>query len=544
MPTVPQYGDPKVEQSPIRLASVPTNVPAEATGYGPSAERRDAALNSLLQNEIKMASEAAFLDADTQASRLQTDLEAKGKGLLGKDAATAPDVIEKEWEEGTEQILKNSSGVAQVQVQRALQARRASLRSSMMTHAVAEGRRYREQSAVDWLTQSQREAASNFQDDQMLSDILDRQASIVDGLGRTNGLDKKQIAEKVRQVQGQTLGVIIDRHIDSGSIAKAKELYEDHGPELATDPERQKRIATDIFAREAWAQVGGLRLEDGRSPDVAKMREKLMAMDSMPGADKEKAWDYIKGRAGEEIANRERAEHALDRSFLNEISEAKKKNLGLDVALRVAERMGRDPYDKSVKADLVRKLYAPAERSLPASYNRLWRRVNLSGDAERRDIDAVLASGEINPADWRNLQEDLARNTAQGFVPAEKLEFERLEALVKRKYLMKSEQEDALYAIMELGRGKTVAEKQAIFAELDKKVPGSGVIFDDTRLKVETKKFQAATEVENKIVADLEVPGSEASRVRDWLKANGRESSPKWIRYVLQTDPDGKEWRK
>lgn len=306
-----------------------------------------------------------------------------------------------------------------------------------------------------------------------------------------------------------------------------------------------KMLATERAG--LWDSMTGgnaFRMADGNW-DLGAMQETVMALEK-PQDHKEKLWDYIRARADEDRVIRARAADAADRGFANEVLAAQKRGAGLDEALKLTGRFSSDAYDQAQKTEVVKKLYAPPTNSDPRAYINLWESIQ-DGGATKKEIDGALNVGHINAKDWEQLRKDFYRQQTEGSSPADQLEWKRIQDLVKRKYTNETDQQDALYVIQSLARKPE--ERQRILDELEKKVPDTGTFYDDTRLAVSVKALDerrarggAQREAVNKAAADLSDPKSDASRVRDWLRANHKDTGLDTILKVLSLDPKGMEW--
>lgn len=222
---------------------------------------------------------------------------------------------------------------------------------------------------------------------------------------------------------------------------RAKVILEAVAPVIGKSAAASIGQAVDgkLFAEKAaavWTEIAAdnsVRLPDG-SVDLAKAQAAVLARTDEPQDRKERIWDYVKARAGEELIARNRADEANDRAFYDAAIKAKGEGVPLAKALELAGGFNaRDAYDVAQRAEVVKKLYAPATQTDPETFIGLWERVQ-SGGGSKQEIDHAFNAGALNPADWRSLRQELFRANEAGTDPVQKQAFERIKLLAEQTF--------------------------------------------------------------------------------------------------------------
>jgi hypothetical protein len=549
MPEVPRYGDPRVQERGVRFADVPTDIPASATAVGLASERVQQAAQGFFEQERQRAEEAQFLDLDAQASKVQLDIEGRARQMQGKDAIQATDFAQKEWEKQSAELMKGATGRVQGVFQRSLAQRFDSMNRSVRGHANTETERYYDESAQNSINASIEEGAAKFNDASEVSTILERQRMILSGLGARKGWDEAMLATKLKDVQSKTISAVIDRTLDDNNLQDARSLFEDN-KDLLTEDEKAK-IGTVILGRTAWEEYGDLELEDGR-PDEAAMYSAVLGMKDVPEADRDKAWKYVQARAGEKAVDITKAQNANDRAFLNSVIQGKNAGAPVDDALKAAVRFGRDEYDRALKADLARKLYAPAEILDKRPYVDLWERTQAGGDT-KKSIDQAAQAGLISPGDWESLRKDYYNNFVTGQNPAMQGAWDRIKLLAEETYGDdKKTRAEFLYEMKVSGEGKKPEELWKMANDkLGEATPGAW--FESGK---RWKADAALRDIQESQLGELNEP-----MVREWVQQGwdigdikagtpvhnavkslvrrGKPVTPANVRAIIAQNPDG-----
>jgi hypothetical protein len=522
VPVVPKYQEPRVQEQGLAGVRISPDVSPEAFGTGRSFDKMEQATQQLggvaqgiAQEEKKKADQIAHIAADGAASKAQTDLQVSISKMEGRDAAAAPDYAQEQWKKTIQPIRDGLSNDDQkLAFDKSTAARWDEIYKHTQLHVAGQLKAYDDKETDSYIQTSRNAAVLNAGDDDKVSAELARQTDAVKTWAQRNGVYKEGqpspvYEAKLAQVLSNTHDDIIKAHLDAGNDQKAKDYFDAHKEQMdAKDVLSATKAIEDGMAttrgKNAWEQVKGIRLADG-TPNEAKMREQVMAMPDLSEKEKEKAFDYVKTRASEDIANKNREDSARDRSFMNNVLNARKQGLPIDDAMKLVPRFGVDTYDQATKADVVKKIYAPPSDSDPATFIKTWERVQ-GNQATKAEIDAAKDNNLINVQDWRHLREEYYKVNTEGKNADQKVMEERIKALADQQYgSNKLARENFLYDLHTSTRGKSAEEKWKTANDKLKGDPETGIwgFFQSSQWKTDIQKTDASNIAFGKLHEDL-----------------------------------------
>lgn len=282
-----------------------------------------------------------------------------------------------------------------------------------------------------------------------------------------------------------------------------------------------------------YNQLRGLTFEDG-TPNEAAMRNAVWAQKNTPDAEKEKLWEFVKGRAAEDVANRSRENLARDNAFMNEILTAKNKGATMEQELttlnaqfaKPGQTVMRDEKDRASREAAIRKLYAPPTDSDPKTFISLWQQAR-EGKATIDDIDAASTKGQLKLADWRLLREEQFNALLKEKDPEVQANWKRIEALADEKFPgQKVAREQFMYEIISGSKGKKPEELWKSANDKLKGDPNTGVwgFFQTKQFKTDLQKMDAENLAWGNVASDI--GGDEMKAIRKGLSRGGKPATP------------------
>lgn len=213
---------------------------AEAFGGGASLSAVTTAGVNAADSGIKIAQQARqdadqvrFLDADLQLSKLQVQNELAAKQLRGKDAAGALDVVDAEWNKGVEQIMGGlSSDQQRAAVSRAAAVRRSEMNKSVQMHMMDESIKLDDSTTKDYITNSQNEAALNYNNPDRVAQSLIQQEGAIIGYGKRRGQSDESIKKAIEESKSATHTNVIEAMLGAGDVEAADKYYKEHKKEI------------------------------------------------------------------------------------------------------------------------------------------------------------------------------------------------------------------------------------------------------------------------------------------------------------------------
>lgn len=446
MPIVPQYSNPQVQAQGLPNVSVGAQAPLEAFGGGQSAANVENASENVAEvgrniaiEEKQRADQVMFMNGDRQASELQTGLMVKLNKMKGQDAFGAPDVIAQQWQDGVKQI---SAGLVnrqqQLAFEKAATGRWDELNRATQFHVASEQKIFDEDQTKSYIETSKNAAVVGAKDDQLVQNELERQGEVIKQWAARQGLSGTDSEKtKIAEVTSGTIRDVIGARIDAGDTKGAIQFLGDHKDSMvAADVLHSMKAVEEGKTLDAgmkeWGTVKSFMLADG-VPDEARMEAHIMANPDLSDKEKVQVTSFVKARAREEVGNKNREDASTERQFMNTIVSGRQQGVTLENALKVANRYGRDDYDKAVKSEAVRKMYAPPEKSDPATYISLWERINEK-NVDKADIDQGMQTSMINAQDWRTLRELYFKVNSDGKNEKEQQVYERVKILAQETF--------------------------------------------------------------------------------------------------------------
>ena len=502
MPIVPT---PASDNQPIQQAAMPNvqfnvNAPAEAFGAGQSTQNAQAASLGLMKTAIDVgqqarqrADEVAGIQADTAASKLQTDIQVKISKMKGQDAFAAPEYADKTWNDGVDEIKQGLNGNnQQMMFDKISSSRYMELNKSVQMHVAQQGEAFDDQTTQSGIDQARTAAVVNSGDNQRVQSELQNTQELVSGWAVRKGIpeDSPIFKNKLTQEISATHRDVIQAKLESGLDDDASDYFKEHKTEMtaadvlhadgAIENSEVSSKATDVF-NDIRADKSMI-FADG-TMNLEKVRQKIM--NEQPGDDEDatdlsdkrklKVLTLVKAMGKEFNVDRYHAMAEHERSFVNEVSQDRKANVPLTEALLSVGKYAIDSHDADLKTAFIQSTYAPPKDSDVQAHEALHEGIQ-NGTASLDDVDrAFYKNHEINATDWQNLRQLKMKTETDGTDPIAKINNKRIEDLAVSTFGKdKSKIDDFMYVLHTQGAGKNPQELWAMAQDEVKKVPPTG----------------------------------------------------------------------
>lgn len=495
MPTVPSFSDPSQQVKPQALPNVQLNVnpSAEAFGGGQSqqnlanaTENMGRAFVDVAQEQRARADQIAHIQADTQASQLQTQIQLKVANMKGQDAFGAPDVADQMWQEGISKIRGNLNGQnQQLAFDQTSATRYQDLNKSVQMHVNQQGNEFADQTDQSAITQATNEAVVNAGDNSIVGTNLLRIEDLTQNYARRHGIpeDSDVYKELLTKNLSSAHRDVIQAKLEAGLDNDAKDYFRDNKVEMQAGDVLHAATALDGAevigqGRDMWDKISsmpGMKFQDG-SLNVEKMRSAMqIEMDSEDMSDRrqEQIMSFVKQRGREYNVDRNRQAMDLERSFVNAGIQARQNGQSREEADSLVSKFGSDPYDQMMKRDTLDKLYAPPTKSDNQTYMAIWTGIQ-DGTVTKPMIDQAQLSNKINGTDSRDLLKEYYKAQQDGADPRARITWGWINERVKQQIPDKDAAADFMRALKTDTLNKTPEEVEQRYNQLLKVAPGTG----------------------------------------------------------------------
>lgn len=206
---------------------------------------------------------------------------------------------------------------------------------------------------------------------------------------------------------------------------------------------------------QTWNEVQSFRLGDG-TPDRAKMQSYVYSLEGFTTDQKEKLWDYVKGRAAEDEQNMIKLEGAENKRFLERLYKIKSEGKGFDEAIKLAGH--GNAYERGQREEVVKRLYGAPANTDPSTYMMLWEGIR-DGRVKKEDIDRAQADNRLAVNDWQGLRQEFYRSRTEGIKSQDDAAWNRIGQLAVAHFGNDQKKKNAyLYEVKKSAEGKTPEE--------------------------------------------------------------------------------------
>lgn len=603
---VPTFTDAMSQPGPGELPSarVSTSAPADAFG-GPSQAAVGQAAMGMTKDMIDAAKEQkdradqiAHIQADTQASQLQTDIQMKVAKMKGENALGAPDFMQQAWKDGVSKIQSGLNGSNQQMAFAHTSAQRYDdLNKSVQLHVSSEYQNFEDQTTQAGINQFQNHAVVNAGDDHLVAQDVDGQKQLIDGWAERKGIpqDSQIYKDKLTTETSATHLGVIKQRLQSGLDDGAQAYYNSNKDSMsAKDVEQAENVldaskvmgeANDIYKEIQGGAAGkGFKFSDGTINGEA-VRKYVMDQTDGDMSDQRtlKVLGQVKAQMAEYNRDQYHKQSANERDFVNQVISIRQNGGTLQDAQRQAIQWGHDPYDTAQKMDFAAKTFEPPAATKAIIHEQLREGIQ-DGTVELADLDRAMNKGNINAEDWASLRQQKLKAAADGTDPMMKNTNNYINSTAVATFGNDRQAiADYKYAIEKKSQGKSPDEKMAIAKQELENVPkdhfwqifgtdrkykqdfeqaqgqstAQGAMYQDIGFKqaqaissgMTGVDFQRDPNPEAHVQAfantlgvkyeDLKV-GQPANNAIESIRAHGKVVTPELVRKVLKKYPDGK----
>lgn len=488
MPVVPRLPD-NVSSAALPNVRVSPDAPAAAFGAGPGFDAQTKAANGIFnavdafaRQAREQADKSAVLEASNKLSELSTKLEYDPeigfKNKRGKNALDGQSEANHGWESGVSQIQEGlANGYQRKLFQEYVGSKYQEFNKSLQSHVSSEMDKYESEQLSSFVTNERNSAAESYQDHARVIDSIGRQAKEISDYADRKGYPPEWAEAQTREAISKTHTDVIGRYLANGKGIDAQKYFNTFSDQIGAkeksdlQTKMQHEVVLDIGAKK-WVEMQDYRLADG-NPDEAKMQSEINNDKSLTQDQKLKVWEYVKARAGEDATNKKKEEAASERNFFNTIISDKSNGGSLESAIRTANLTGRDEYDRAIRVEAAKKLYAPPSESDPSTWVNIKERL-INGTATRDEIDNALTSQKINVNDFKNFRVEYYKNKIEGTGAKEKNAWEAVKILSQEHFGNQLEREKFIHQVHSTAEGKSPEEIVKSANDYLKTVPGTG----------------------------------------------------------------------
>lgn len=495
--SVPTFDEPMQQVQPAQLPGprVSTTAPADAFGDGPSqAKLNDAAMGlaktgvDIALEQKDRANQLAHIQADTALSQAQTQIQVDVSKMKGANAVGAGDYANSKMQEAIDNIQGGLTGRIQQQAFSVTAGQRmADLNKSTQLHMASEFQNFQDQTYQSGMDQAHTSAVVNAGDDFQVQQQLGIQHQLVDGWAKVKGIPQKNpdgsdnpiYMDKLQTATSSTKLGVIHARLEAGQDEGAQKFFDDNkksmtGADLtnalnALDASKVISESSDLF-QDVLADKQ-FKYSDGSLNGEAIRKYVMDNTDGMSDQRKLKVLSQVKAQGAEYNRDRYHQMAANERSFGDQVIQARQNGASLQDALKLAPKWGYDAYDIAQKQAFIQKTYEPPTETKVIAHEQLREGIN-NGAVELSDIDRARDQGSINNDDWASLRQQKLKVAADGTDP----NIKRVDGLIKDAAVKSfGSDKDALaqfqYVVGQKAQGKSADEKWAIAQDELKKVP-------------------------------------------------------------------------
>lgn len=235
MPSVPQYGQPQVQEQALPNVRVGVDAPAEAFGGGAS-RISDAAggfakqVHDIAVQEKQKADEVAVTEAYNQTLRKKNELVYDPqKGAMtrrGKDAFGVAEEYGGEFDKFADGVAESLANPEQRAFYDKMRGRvRMDLDDTLGRHTFQEGQKFEEATFESSISTLEEDAILNYQQPGKLAENVALQRAQIESFGAKRGMPADWIKTKANEVNAKTYASVINRMLANGQDYDAKNFY-------------------------------------------------------------------------------------------------------------------------------------------------------------------------------------------------------------------------------------------------------------------------------------------------------------------------------
>lgn len=255
-----------VRDTALPGARVSTSAPIAAFGGGQALENSTNAARELnnqsrgfavdaanerlkvIAQQKKYADDLRIQEADLELSKFQTDLQIKVKGMGGKDALQAPEIVSSSWKKNADAIRASLANDEQrMQFDKINAVRYADTYKNTNEHVFTQIKKYDDESTDAYIVNAQNNAANNYMDtaeDGQISQAIFQQEQALRRYAERNGIPDEVLEKKIFDARSKTHTAVIDQMLSNDADQLAMEYFKNNKENI--DPEKRVKIEESI----------------------------------------------------------------------------------------------------------------------------------------------------------------------------------------------------------------------------------------------------------------------------------------------------------
>lgn len=470
----------------------------------------------IAQKEKEKADSLASMSMDNQLSQAQTQIQVEASKMKGQDALGAPDYVNKAWADQVQKIQGMATNDAQkMAVARAVSSRGQELNRFTQLHVNDQIQAFQDNQTQSYLENSRTAAVQNSGDpDKVAAEQQRTTAATMEFLDRKGIPSDSDQGKAMLQANLSTLNKsVLQSLLDKNSPTNAQdgrdflEAHKDQftAQDLITANKAVDQAETTHIGLQTWEQMKDWKLSDG-TPDLARMQSSIYARDDLSDDRKVALNGFVNGLAKEAVREKYQQDAATERSFANDVIQARQQGEPLADALKLVPKYSKDSYDSSQKTAFIQKTYAPPEDSDPHVYNDIRQGI-MQGTITKDTLETAFQKNQINTKDYRSLYEEYFSAQIEGKNPAEQQTWKRIDALADQNFGgNKQDKADYLYALHTESQGKTPDDVWKMANDKLKGTPGAGflgIFSGPAQYKTDILKMDAQSTAWGKLHEDV-----------------------------------------
>lgn len=527
MPKIPVY-EQQVGIKPVVSDVVKPLAPVEAA-FGAQVQEANAKLYDTIGGMAdKLAKHMVTkMEADDQKVALQkqneflqeaqpllysqdTDENGKPVGILNRQLGWAKNSTV-EFDEKAKGLIKKYTDALPSDAQKATFYKFAndhytSSRQTVIAHEATQGRE--DLLNTNKAAMSARESlAANIQDPAALVSAVDEMSATQGKTLQLGGNKPEVIQNENRLTAGKmaanSINSVIEKDPRRAQIlldAIKDRIPQDHANELQQKIDGKKINDDQVKTWNAVNNVGN-KLADGQL-DLDKIHNQIFSMKNPDGSEiptkkKETLFDYAKGQASEQWANKQRAETAQEYQYNNWLASQQKDWLANKPGVTLAEvtkqvsKFGGTPETQSKRIALAQRMLSDqAIAKNPEVINQLHMGV-VNGERTQKDINDAFQAKVIDSSEWQTLTNKAYEVKQKGVNLDEKYAWEDAETTVKAT-VPKDQFQSAMAALRARAVGMNGTQIRGLVKDYTTtKIPGTASWWfgsDKKKIEVELQK--------------------------------------------------------
>ena len=309
MPSVPRYTRTVEEQTSPRVR-VDTTQSLEAFGGGQGLNNTIGAAQGLLKQssdifaeQKKKADSLVNQESDASLHKLKTDVEIKGKNMLGKDALKSEELLDTVWRKGLGELeSKLSNDEQRIEFRKKAAAYEAQLYGDLKSHSAQQIRQYDDNLTKSSVENYRNDAISNFKDPSKIQVSLMQQEKAMREYGERHGISDEDMKNNLDEARSKTHAGVIIRMLNTGDDMLAGKYFKNISEQM---------VGADKSSIEKLLEEGSFRGEAQRRSDMI-LNENLPMTDALAKAreiEDPKLRDEVSQRVKQRFVDKKMAEN-------------------------------------------------------------------------------------------------------------------------------------------------------------------------------------------------------------------------------------------